>query len=377
MRRRRYLVYAILTLALLLSACGSLGTPAVDDIVARLQESQEHPQPVHLLAEMTFSTPDGQTQRLLLEQWLAPNGKMRMEYKEGPPEVEGTLLVSDGTTMWMYMPESKRYMKMNLSQFQAQRPSPEGMSAQLRDLVQQALDTMSFTYLGTEEVAGRKAYKLRAKPKAGMEDKSPFGGGEVTLWVDTERWEVLGMESRAEGMGFGWKVKEIEYEVEIPDDLFTFTPPPDAQPLGGEGKAQVMMPGQMLTLEEAQQAVDFEILVPQDLPEDFRLIGVQVMEPPGMKGEAVGKVVTLLYQRGVQMLTISEMPVPAGMPEGADISPMPGAEGERVTVRGHRATLMEMGLGGRTLVWQEEGVIITITGQVDKEMLLRVAEGMK
>ncbi len=379
MRRKVFLISAAFALfLLLLVACTASGPPSVDEIVARLQEAQQHPQPVHMLTDITFSMPDGESQHLVVEQWVAPGGKMRLEYKEGPPEVKGMLLVSDGATMWTYMPQTKGYFKMDLSQVRRQQPSPEEMAAEMRDWVKQALDTMTFTYLGMEEVAGRKAYKLRAQPKAGLEEKAPFEG-EVTLWIDAERWEVLGMESAGEGMRLSWKVRAVEYKEALSDELFTFTPPPDARPRGGgeEGEAQVLMPGQMLTLEEAQQAVEFEILVPQEMPEGFQLLGVQVMEPPGMGGMDVGKMVTLVYQKGFQVLTIGEMPLPEEVPTEVVVGTMPGVQGEEVTVRGHQAVLKEIGIGGRSLVWQERGLLISITGQVDKETLLRVAEGLE
>lgn len=120
-------------------------------------------------------------------------------------------------------PQTNTYTEMELPELAAQQPSPEEMTAQVRQVITQMLETMDFTFLGTADVAGRQTYKLRAVPKPGKEEAVPLGlGGEITLWVDAERWDVLGVEGSWGAMGhMSWRLREVEYEVELPDDLFT------------------------------------------------------------------------------------------------------------------------------------------------------------
>lgn len=377
--KRAILVFLILAMAFIIVACGPLGTPSVDKIVAHLQESLQ-PHNVHLVVEMKASLPgmpEEEQTPMVVEQWVRDERHMRIEYKEGPKEIKGTVTVMDGENMWMYIPDQNMYMKVPLPETETMEPPPEILNAQLGKLVRQMLDTMTFSYLGTEEVAGRKAYKLEAKPKDGQKSgENTFTegmDGPVTLWIDAERWTVLGMEMATDGGNISWRCRQIEYDVDFPDDLFTFVPPAGAKSAEEMGMPQI----KTVTLEEAQAMVNFHILVPEKLPEGMELKVVQVMDTSQMgghqEGEAPESMVTLMYQKGFATLSIVEMPLPEGV--GEEVLP-PLEEAEEVIVRGHKAVFTDMGMGGRSLMWQEDGLMITINSTLDKETLLEVAESL-
>lgn len=186
---KRTLVFSILLITTgLLTACTATGTPSVDDIVARMQAAQQ--QSMHAVIDMTITWSEGELAGapavMRIEQWTKGPDKWRAVYRRGPTQMVGTTLVFNGRQMWTYNPNTNTYTEMTVPEGQ-ELPSSEDMAAQMRTTVQQMLDTMDFTLLGMEEVAGRPAYKLRALPNPGQEAESPLGvPGEATLWVDTE-----------------------------------------------------------------------------------------------------------------------------------------------------------------------------------------------
>ncbi len=355
----------LLIMAGLLTACTTTGTPSVDDIVARMQAAQQ--QPMHAVIDMTITWSEGELAGapavMGIEQWTKGPDKWRAVYRRGPVQMIGTTIVFNGRQMWTYNPNTNTYTEITLPEGQ-KLPSSEDMAAQMRTTVTRMLETMEFTSLGTEEVAGRRAHKLHALPKPGQATESFLGTpGEATLWVDAETWQTLKMEiDREGGEHMSWVVREIEYDPNLPDDLFTFVPPEGAR----RAEAPQM---RTMTLEEARQAVDFPVLAPTEVPAGYELQGVQVMDAqrvPG--GESHGPAVIVMYRSGSDMLSIQQSPAsPGGQPP----------PGEAVTVRGHEGVVRETGFGMRMLIWKENGVLISMFGKLSKEDMLAVAESLE
>jgi len=172
MSKKVLAVAVSLVMAFLMAACGPLGKPSVDEIVSHLQESQERQMHMHAIETFSFQPPEGApgeagaSGKTVMEEWVDGPDKMRIEYKEGPAQLKGTVIVFDGKTMWTYNPTENTYMKMNMSSFSdINEPSPESM----KSFVKQALDTYNFKFLGTDEMAGRKVYKIEATTRKGKE----------------------------------------------------------------------------------------------------------------------------------------------------------------------------------------------------------------
>ena len=151
---------------------------------------------------------------------------------------------------------------------------------------------------------------VAARPRRGSPRSHAFGIGhgadEHELLVEPRLGVVLRAESRLESEPFVvWELLDPSFDQELPDDLFTLTPPP------GE---QALTPGELhahgLSLEEASARASFAVLAIPELPEGpWRLVASH-SRPHGTFPELV----SLLYHRadGRGQILATQFPAAAG-----------------------------------------------------------------
>ncbi|RME64420.1 MAG: DUF2092 domain-containing protein, partial [Caldilineae bacterium] len=326
--------------------------------MARLQQAQQ-PQNLHTITDMVVTLPDGSQQHSVVEEWRQGSDRQRLEYRPGSDQIPGMVMVRNGATMWTYNPADNTYTEQTLPPF---ADAPLGAADSLRRSVQELLRTTQVTYTPAETIAGRPTYRIHLEPKA--DQPSPFPG-PITVWVDAETYLPLKMESGDDQSGGKtvMTVQSVDYNPTFPEGIFTFTPPP-----GATRQEQPLV--KLLSLEEARAQADFPLLAPTKLPEGYEFAGAQLIDTgePSTKG---GKMAMLMYRGGVGVLMIAERPLKDSMEGG----PLPTPEGQTtsIEVRGHPGVLSQMGLAGRMLVWEENGVEIRIVGQLSQEELLALA----
>jgi len=355
-RRKTGLLFV--PLVFLLAACA---TSSVDQVVARLQQLQQ-PQNLHTITEMVITLPDGSQQHSVVEEWRQGVARHRLEYRPGSGALAGMVIVRNGNTMWTYTPADNTYTEQTLPPFS---DAPLGAADSLRKSVQELLRTTQVTYTPAETIAGRPTYRIHLTPKA--DQPSPFPG-PLTVWVDAETYLPLKMESSGgPGGQMVMTVQSVDYNPTFPADVFTFTPPP-----GATRQEQPLV--QMLSLEQARAQATFPLLAPTELPAGYELVGVQLIQSdePSAKGD---RMALLMYRDGTRVLMIAERPLV--MPKKGEPLPASEARGEAVQVRGQTGILSQMGLAGRMLVWEENGVEIRVVGQLSKEELLSLAASMR
>ncbi len=372
MSRKVLAVTVSLVMAFLMAACGPLGKPSVDEIVSHLQKSQEQQMHMHAIETFSFQPPKGASGeagapgKVVMEEWMAGPDKMRIEYKDGPAQIKGTVIVFDGKTMWTYNPTENTYMRMKISNFSdVGGPSPEAM----KSFVRQALDTYDFKFLGTDDMAGRKVYKIEATTKKGKESAAS-GVSKMTLWVDAKNWNMLGGEMEGTMGHMSWRTEKVEYNPKFPAGLFEFTPPKGAREISMKSPQMETVD----TIEEAQKKVKFHILKPSYLPEGYEMRGVRLIEP-----SAVSKTTTVLlfYRKGGKPLVISEI-----YQSGATSLPEPtkksGFETKEIEVRGKKARLLERtGEVGSSVSWIEGDLMVTISGHVEGDEVVKIAKSLR
>ncbi len=132
---------------------------------------------------------------------------------------EGDLLIADGSDVWMYNPSTDPRQVMR------SRLADGGQQVDLqREFLSNATERYSVTLEGTEMVGGRNAYALTLVPRG----PSPYR--RIRLWVDTEdalvrRFEII-EENESERR---LQMSNLRPNVEIPEEIFEFTPPPGTQ----------------------------------------------------------------------------------------------------------------------------------------------------
>lgn len=361
----KHIITAMLAiLLLLLTACASAVTPSADEMANQLQKALDTP--IHGIMEVTNQLPDGNKETSVVEMWQNGLQQTRNVTLEDSYGTAGTVEVRNGDDMWFYYPGDNSYSHFELSD----TPSAEEMGGQMTQMVEQMLERTDISYLGSGDVAGRETHELKFMPREG-EDNLGFIPGETVISVDSETWYPLKIEIKSEEFGtMMMQYREIEFNPDFPPDTFTFVSPEGAE------EVEMGMPDiEELTLEEARAKVPVALLEPTSLPEGFEFQSAQLYQIPENE-EVIDIYVTLVYQNGIEELTIAEFYSPQNQ---SSISEIAGSEmeGKKVTVRGQEGYSMEVGMGMRGLIWFENELEMSIFGELSEEEMLKIAESMR
>ena len=170
---------------------------------------------------------------ILTEQWTDGARKRRsVLYEEGDRQKVSVIDVTDGNQVWRYEAHDNSYTESEVLDVSFLNPSfsPNIIEQMSRQLDQQMWHLFEFTYLGSDQIAGRESHKFQLTPQGQAQlIFSMFGGeAEYTMWVDVEMGLMLKYEVVSEIARTSMTVLEIEYEPEFADDIFTFVPPEGA-----------------------------------------------------------------------------------------------------------------------------------------------------
>jgi outer membrane lipoprotein-sorting protein len=353
MNNRWLVVLSVLVaLSLLMAACQS--QPSVEEIVAKMKEVEASTDDAHGVLELSIDAL-GMDQEMVVEVWEKAPNKTRAEMLESSrSEFEGSVVVSDGQQVWVYMPDANKVVVGEIGP--GEPSSPRYAIEMMEKAIQYVADTSNVRLIGEEEVAGVPTYKLEFTPKEGDEAFLP-AGSTATLWVDEERWVVLQAHLIGDAVGEGWmRVRSFEVNTGLADELFVFEVPEGADVETAESREPVP-----LTLDEARSEAPF-LLVADYVPDGATL--VQVFK--------VGEAYVLHYDDRVDT-TFTIVQGPALSPED-----VPLGKSSQLTVRGQQATLITNEVSGNAfLTWEEGALTITIAGQVSADQILMVAESLK
>jgi outer membrane lipoprotein-sorting protein len=351
---KRWLVglSVLVMVSLLLGACQS--QPSVEDIVARMKEVEASTDDAHGVLEVSIHA-RGMDQEMVVEVWEKGPSKTRADVLESSmPEYEGSVVVSDGEQVFLYLPEENKVVVEEIGP--GEPTGPRYAIEIMEEVIQYVADTSEGRLVGEEEVAGVPTYILEFTPKEGDESFLPAGSA-ATLWVDQDRWVVLQAHLIGDALGEGWmRVRSFEVNTGLGDELFTFDVPEGVEVETAEDREPVY-----LTLDEARAEAEF-LLVPDYVPEGATLVEVF----------KVGDAYVLYYDHQTDM-SFTIVQGPASSPDD-----VPLGKSSEVTVRGQAGTLITNEVSGNVfLTWEEGEVNITIAGQLSADEILRVAESLQ
>lgn len=374
---------SVLTLlALLLAACGAEQITA-EEIMRRMQEARANLQSGHVVANVAINSPE-RDGTLTVEAWGKKTGqndaagepiaKTRVEVKQASePDLTGTVLVSDGTTFWLYNPKENKVVTGNRADLENKAGGAQdrvGQMMQLQEMLQRILDGSDVVIESqNEQVAGRAAWKVKLTPKPETQEQLQIGSVvETHLWVDQQSYLPVKAQIDAQDLGGAMaEATTLDLNGAVDDSLFTFTPPAGAEVINAADLIKQATP-ETVTLDDARKQAGFPVLAPTDLPQGVTLDEVQVLN----RG---GKTVIQNYSGAVNFSLVQAQ---GGFP-GDDRAPA-GAKTTTVTVRGQQATLITGGGGanqGTLLRWQENGVTIVIAGTLSQDQATGIAASLK
>ena len=343
-------IAAVLVVLAIVLIAGCTDQMSAEQIAAKMTAQQESIEDFSATMVMTSSF-GGETDTTQMKIMTKMPDKTRSEIIE-PAELAGTLTVRNGNTMWMYDPAKNQVTKMTL-------PEDEAFEMDYTKIIKDLMDENDISYKGTENLDGRSTYVIEATPKD--ESKREFFS-KTCVWVDRENWMLLGMEMYDQDGNPMVKVQyeDVTFNTGIPDSEFIFEIPEGAEVV--ESALEERMPEKM-TLEEARANVSFDVKTPSYLPDGYEFGHAMVL---GGEQETV----SLQYTNGDERLYISEW-----LSDDTEQHESKMGEPEMVSINGADGEFTSM-FGMNTIKWSVDDIDYSLSGILEKDELIRVAESL-
>ena len=366
---------AVLLMVVLVSAFVIM-QPSAKDILVQTIETAKSIENGHAVVNINVDSPEEKASAII-EVWgqhgYEGPGAFRLEVLEtDKAEAVGTVIVSDGETVWAYSPSKNTVFTGTLEEAKAAMEEKQPMREEFdmdkfehpetaEEAVDKLLEYFDVSRTGTEQIANANAYQLEFKPiPEQMPSEYTAVGGLFNMWIDQNRSIPLAFEYTGGAMG-EVHVTALELEVNqgVDEALFTFEIPDGAEVVGFADLAD--MKPESLSLDEAADSVEFAFLTPEALPEGATL--VDVLNIKGMI---------------VQQYTLADggsFSVAQGQVEDAK---KPSTEEQAVEVRGVAGSLFVSEDNDKVLLtWSEGDVSFVIAGNLTADQALEVAESLK
>lgn len=309
----------------------------------------------------------------LVRLWLAPPDRVREEAEGGPEPRVG---VRVGRRWWMY----DEYNGALSNEDDEQVHSGVGEQHRVLFAPGRLLGALVLEPAGAGEVAGRPARLAVARPRPGGDDdrEPPWmlheigaGAEEWSLAVDEEHGVLLSVEARRGGRAFQRiEVLELAVGEAIPDEVFTFEPPPGEEVRGVRDDFRLH---HHVRLEELGRLVPFAVFVPDRLAAGWRLESM-FSEGSGRPSIPPTVHVRVVSDDGHWQVALDEVAADAEPPD-YDALDVPEAwetvvrEGREIAVREPSESW-----AGRLARVEIEGTRITLSsGEVGTEHLVELA----
>lgn len=352
-------IYGVLVLLLISSAIFVTGCTDdeldVKQIAEKMQQKQDSIEDYSYTMYMTMEF-GGQKMETEADMMYKKPNKLKTVQTQ-PAEMAGSVTVSDGETMWLYDAQQNTVMIMELSE------TPEQNDLDYLQLIEMMMNESDFSLAGIEEVDGRTTYAIDMSPKDESDDLGMLG--DMKVWVDKETWMPLKMDMKdADGNPMiSVEYRNFQTNTGISDDEFQFEVPEGAK-VQTINMGEVLMP-QAMTLEEAGEEATFDILVPSYLPDGYEFDNAMVIQ-------GFVETVSLTYKNGDERLGISEIvfedePQTSQIMDSAEVVSINDVEGKLVTIYDDY----------KMLQWEIGNIQLTLSGSLDKEELIQIAESMQ
>ncbi|MCM1987680.1 outer membrane lipoprotein-sorting protein [Methanococcoides seepicolus] len=278
---------------------------------------------------------------------------------------EGMVMVSNGKTMWTYNPDQNSVMVMNLGSMGDFDASQMDYTGMMQDL----LDENDLTLDAIDTVDGRDSYVISIKPN----DNSTSGlVVDMKTWIDKETWMPLKFEMYDDegNLMIVTEYRDFEVNTGIPDSEFEFEIPEGAEVVTFDSLEDLIP--EEVTLEEAQELSEYDVLVPSYIPEGYEFEDATVNNNTQFSGE-IQEIVSITYSKDFESLHIREIfyeeESPTIMENGGKIVDINGYEGQLVS--------SPLGDDYASLSWNKGNTKMIINGPVGSDELIKIAESME
>lgn len=348
--KRKPVVGLIAILAIIMGAmfAGCVEDMSPEQIAREMQEKQDNIKDITMTMSYSNSYIFGEDTITEIEYIGKKPNMMRMEYIL-PAEMAGQIMVLDGKTLWMYYPAENQVITVEVPEID------QPFETDPIEFIEEVLNNSEISLLGSEIIDGHSTYVVEMIPK---ETDEYFLLGKTTFWVDKDIWMPLKIEMYDnEGKLVNTiENKNIEINTGVPDSVFEFTIPEDAEVKTIKEATEE----EKITVEEAQANASFDILEPTYLPSGYELYNVHMADP--IENDTM---LRLVYSNGEDFLDLDE---DIGLGIGRNLL----ESAENVTINGQEGKLIEE---GRALYWTIGDIgLILHSGSLSKDEMIRIAE---
>lgn len=361
MRKTKVLSLMIL-ISLALFASGCEEELSAEEIATKMQEKGESIKDYSCIMH-TATYANGEKVQENEERVISKKPKMMKSWtiEQGKEEVAA---VSDGEFLWSYDEETNTVTKIKLPE------EPLINESDYVGLIEGFLNKTNVSLLGIEDVDGRSAYVLEAKPEA-KRDESHSLVSRTKMWVDKETWMALRckMYDSKGNLMIETKISNLKVNTGIPDSEFEFE-----VPAGAEIKVidlnNLEVPEKM-SLEEAREKASFEILVPEYIPEGYALNYTMIDYKTAIEDQS-HETVILNYQKEDEFFHVTQT-IYEDKPE-EDV--MLAQTAENVSINGKEGKYINQFGEFKLLEWNIGEFEMTLSGFLEKAEMLKIAESI-
>ena len=348
-------VATIVLAAVLLTGCVDQVSEMSTDEIASMMEAKQAEITDFSATVIKTSSYGGEATMERATMVTKPPDKSRTEYIE-PAELAGAVVVTNGSTMWTYDPAKNQVTKMAL-------PEDIPFENDYALIVKSILYETDISLEGIENIDSRSTYLLNVTPKDGFEI-GVFA--RMRVWVDRENWMVLGIAwfDKDDNLIMKVEYRNITLNTGIPDSEFILEVPAGAEVVGAS--LEDMIPEE-ITLEEARANLTFDPKTPSYLPDGYEFDHAMLL------GDLYGseqEILSLKYTNGSGILHIREC-----VSDGSgQLEPAMG-EPEIVEINGTDGKFTSL-FGRNSICWSADGIDYSLSGAIEKDELVNVAESL-
>lgn len=357
--KKALFLLALVILAIFTSGCTEKELSA-EEIAAKMLEKQDRIEDYSYTMHVTSYIGEKVVENELKTIYKKPH--LLKNFIEAPGGKAETLVLSDGEFRWTYDSGTNTVMKTRIPE------TRELTENDYLSIIKISLNDTDLSLLGTEKIEGREAYILMATPKEIGEQAPEYS---MKVWIDKETWMFLGYEMYDDNGKPVSKVeiRDLKVNIGIPDSEFKFKIPEGANIKTREPGSSTLP--EELSLEEAKERIEFEILTPEYLPEGYEFshaaaYNTSETAPDGQAAETV----VLKYMKKEESIVITETVYEAESPDTAIMN-----TAEEVLINGAEGKYLSLG-NIKVLKWKLGSVDLGMTASLEKAELLRIAESI-
>ena len=341
------------TLSRAASAALLLALPALSAGAPRRSSPAKPPPPAETLLDWSLEAPTSPYRgRMMFTQWFGKQARAEdvEVYHEGdrvrreflaPDGTPARVIVSDGELQEVHLVKKGKVLRGDAVKSYEKLMPPE----RERELL---LKNYRLTAEGPQDVAGRPCWILEIAPLVA-------GKPEQKLWIDQDTHVVLENKRLLPGRAFAAMIRYTRFEpkADIDDALFAL----DTSTTAKAGKG---LEPDFMTLEQLNAETGKHASLPAELPAGF------VFESADFFTVNKSTVTHARYTDGLSVLSVFLTDKPVRLPKGgpAPRSGLPGAS-------------LRLSSAGRLLHWQRGRAHYTLLGDVNKELLQRIAKALQ